>query len=139
MKIGELAKQTGMAASAIRFLRTESLLSKVRRGPTAIATTRARRCSADHHQPGAAGRVFPGRDQTAGYQRMSPPGSMPAAGSAQIRSSDIEALEARLRQNNNCCSPDPWWNPKPGRDAVRGERRPGVSQHGHSCPERNSC
>ncbi|MGN5129222.1 MerR family transcriptional regulator [Aeromonas hydrophila] len=32
MKIGELAKQTGMAASAIRFYEARGLLSKVRRG-----------------------------------------------------------------------------------------------------------
>ena len=32
MKIGELARQTGMAASAIRFYEARGLLSKVRRG-----------------------------------------------------------------------------------------------------------
>ena len=43
MKIGELAKQTGMAASTIRFYEARGLLSKVRRVPMAIATTRPRR------------------------------------------------------------------------------------------------
>ncbi len=40
MKIGELAKRTGLAASAIRFYESKGLLNAVSRQETATATTR---------------------------------------------------------------------------------------------------
>ncbi|MGL6328032.1 MerR family transcriptional regulator [Aeromonas rivipollensis] len=45
MKIGELARQTGMAASAIRFYEARACSARCDGVPTAIATTRPKRCS----------------------------------------------------------------------------------------------
>ncbi|MFM4705122.1 MerR family transcriptional regulator [Aeromonas bivalvium] len=97
MKIGELARQTGMAASAIRFYEARGLLSRVRRGANGYR---------DYPPETAQLLAIIGQAQQAGFsldeikQLVSADIStwqhapLLAALKAKVR--DIEALEARL-------------------------------------------
>ncbi|WP_461602358.1 MerR family transcriptional regulator [Aeromonas rivipollensis] len=100
MKIGELAKQTGMAASAIRFYEARGLLSKVRRGANGYR---------DYPSEAVQLLTIISQAQQAGFSldeiKQLVPADVtswqhaPLLAALQSKVSDIEALEARLRQN----------------------------------------
>jgi len=89
MKIGDLARQTGMAASAIRFYESRGLLSKVRRGANGYR---------DYPPETVQLLTIIGQAQQAGFSLDEIKQLVPAdINTWQV--SDIEALEARLAHN----------------------------------------
>ncbi|WP_279484628.1 MerR family transcriptional regulator [Aeromonas dhakensis] len=97
MKIGELAKQTGMAASAIRFYEARGLLSKVRRGANGYR---------DYPPETVPLLTIIGQAQQVGFSldeiKQLVPADIsswqhaPLLAALEAKVSDIEALEARL-------------------------------------------
>ncbi|HHO0937455.1 TPA: MerR family transcriptional regulator [Aeromonas hydrophila] len=97
MKIGELAKQTGMAASTIRFYEARGLLSKVRRGTNGYR---------DYPPETVPLLTIIGQAQQAGFSldeiKQLVPADIsswqhaPLLAALEAKVSDIEALEARL-------------------------------------------
>ena len=97
MKIGELARQTGMAASAIRFYEARGLLSRVRRGANGYR---------DYPPETAQLLAIIGQAQQAGFSldeiKQLVPADIstwqhaPLLAALKAKVSDIEALEARL-------------------------------------------
>lgn len=97
MKIGELARQTGMAASAIRFYEARGLLSKVRRGANGYR---------DYPPETVQLLAIIGQAQQAGFSldeiKQLVPADIgtwqqaPLLAALKAKVSDIEALEASL-------------------------------------------
>ena len=97
MKIGELAKQTGMAASTIRFYEARGLLSKVRRGANGYR---------DYPPETVPLLTIIGQAQQAGFSldeiKQLVPADIsswqhaPLLAALEAKVSDIEALETRL-------------------------------------------
>ncbi|WP_421282027.1 MerR family transcriptional regulator [Aeromonas taiwanensis] len=100
MKIGDLARQTGMAASAIRFYESRGLLSKVRRGANGYR---------DYPPETVQLLTIIGQAQQAGFsldeiKQLVPADistwqHVPLLAALKAKVSDIEALEARLAHN----------------------------------------
>ncbi|WP_281705012.1 MerR family transcriptional regulator [Aeromonas taiwanensis] len=100
MKIGDLARQTGMAASAIRFYESRGLLSKVRRGANGYR---------DYPPETVQLLTIIDQAQQAGFsldeiKQLVPADistwqHVPLLAALKAKVSDIEALEARLAHN----------------------------------------